>query len=128
MKWKGMVTVFMVGLLFLGCNTRASAAWAQVTAVLPADKTTVSSGYAMFVARDMFCQTNKISDYPIKFQAIRSSNGTDGGFAYEQVIVNVGQEVTWNVKDDANYHKIRLTGWNIDSPVKGCIGYGYITD
>lgn len=114
--------------MFLCCNSKVSAAWAQVTAVLPADKTTVSLGYAAFVAGNMYCQTNKISEYPIKFQAIRSNDSTKEGIAYEQVIVNVGQEVTINVYDTYNYHKIRLTGWNINSAVKGCIGYGYITD
>lgn len=125
---KGIITLIVVGVLFFCCNARVSAAWAQVTAVLPADKTTVSSGYALFAAEDMFCQTNKISAYPIKFEAIKSSNGIDAGTPYQQVVVNVGQEVTWDVGDGSNYHKIRLTGWNINSAVKGCIGYGYITD
>lgn len=125
---KGIITLIVVGVLFFCCNAKVSAAWAQVTAVLPADKTTVSSGYAMFAAENMFCQTNKISAYPIKFESIRSDDSTKVGSVYEQVVVNVGQEVTWKVQDDSNYHKIRLTGWNINSAVKGCIGYGYITD
>ncbi|MCM1495439.1 MAG: hypothetical protein NC089_06525 [Bacteroides sp.] len=128
MRKKSMVTLILIVVLFIVCNTKVSAAWAQVTAVLPADKKTVSSGFAMFVAEDMYCQTNKISDYPIKFEAIRSNDSTVEGKAYNQVIVNVGQEVTWDVHDEFNYHKIRLTGWNINSAVKGCIGYGYITD
>lgn len=125
---KGIITLIVVGVLFFCCNAKVSAAWAQVTAVLPADKTTVSSGYAMFIAKDMFCQTNKISAYPIKFQAIRTNDSTKAGEEYKQVVVNVGQEVTWDVYDEQNYHKIRLTGWNINSAVKDCIGYGYITD
>lgn len=128
MRKKSIVPLILIVVLFIVCNTKVSAAWAQVTAVLPADKKTVSSGFAMFVAEDMYCQTNKISAYPIKFEAIRSSSGVGEGEKYDQVIVNVGQEVTWKVPDGSNYHKIRLTGWNINSAVKGCIGYGYITD
>lgn len=128
MKKKCVLTILVVGLLFLCCNTKVSAAWAQVTAVLPADKTTVSSGYAAFVAGDMYGSVNSISRYPIKFQAIRNDKATGEGTAYQQAVVNVGQEYTCDVTDFTNYHKIRLTGWNINSAEKGCIGYGYITD
>lgn len=128
MRKKSMVTLILIVVLFIVCNTKVSAAWAQVTAVLPADKKTVSSGYAMFVAGDMYCQTNKISAYPIKFEAIGNDTADGDGIAYKQAIVNVGQEYTCNVRNYMNYHKIRLTGWNINSAVKDCIGYGYITD
>lgn len=128
MRRKSMITVVVITLLFICCNTKVSAAWAQVTASLPANKKTVSSGYAMFVAGDMYGNVNKISRYPIKFQAIRSSTGTGDGEAYAQMVVNVGQEYTIDVTDYMNYHKIRITGWNINSAEKNCIGYGYITD
>lgn len=128
MKRTGILTVIIIVVLFLECNANVYAGWAQVNAVLRADQKTVSSEYALFDAKEMFCCTQPVSRYPIKFQAYGTSDFGRNPVVEANIIYNVGQSGTEKVNPSRNYHKIVLTGWNINAAVKDCIGYGYITD
>lgn len=127
-KAKGFLGIILALGMIAGIQCKTYAEWAQVTAVLPATEKTVSSEYALFKPTEMYGSVSNVSAYPIKFQAIGSNNTTSSGEVVAEININVGRESTIPVNSNYNYQKITLTGWNINSAVKGCIGYGYIED
>ena len=127
MKKRILSMIITLALVF-GCGAlQAFAADAKVTASLPADKKTVSSGYAAFQATNMFGNVYSISKYPIKYQVKGSNNPSSGiGYAVITVIIVPGASSSKKVDKAYNSYKITLTGWDVDHAVKGCIGYGYV--
>lgn len=109
----------------LVCKMDSNAANAQVTASLPSTAKTVSSGVKLFEASSMYGYVYPVSEYPIKFTSY-GGNTTSVTNLEKTFVVNVGQSASAGFSSSYNYHKITLTGWNINSAVKGCIGYGYI--
>ena len=126
MKKRILSMIITLALVF-GCGAmQAFAADAKVTASLPADKKTVSSGYAAFQATNMFGKVYDISKYPIKVQSMGINRS--GEVAKEEAVFNcaVGCEYSLPFRGRYNMHKVVLTCWNINAPAKGSIGYGYI--
>lgn len=128
MKAVKVIPIIVIMFIFLSCKTKLYAGWAQVTAVLPADKKSVASEFVLFQANEMFCCTQPISEYPIKFQAIGRGDVSQAPYVEASITYNVGQSGTVTLARKKNYHQITLKGWDINTAVKGCIGYGYITD
>ena len=118
-----MSVLFLVSL----CIIQVQAA-SNVSTVLTADVKTKESAYVMFEGSKMDCSVVSSSKYPIKFQeyGCNSASGTNGVLG-TAIIYNVGANGTVAIKNkNSNYHKVKLTGWNVTSSVKGCIGAGKI--
>ena len=127
-KAKGFLGIILALGMIAGIQCKTYAEWAQVTAVLPATEKTVSSEYALFKPTEMYGSVSNVSAYPIKFQAMGANSINGQKYQVCYMNINVGQESTIPVNSNYNYQSITLTGWNINSAVKGCIGYGYIED
>lgn len=127
MKKRILSMIITLALVF-GCGAmQAFAADAKVTASLPADKKTVSSGYAAFTATNMFGKVYDISKYPIRYQVMGSNNPSSGTTdVATSVTIVPGASSSKSVNTSYNSYKIVLTGWSVDHAVKGCIGYGYV--
>ena len=126
MKKRILSMIITLALVF-GCGAmQAFATDAKVTASLPADKKTVSSGYAAFTATNMFGKVYDISKYPIKFQTVGKNSLSDTAKQEASFNCAVGCENSCSVKNQYNMHKIVLTCWKVNQADKGSIGYGYI--
>ncbi len=127
MKKRIFSMIITLALVF-GCGAmQVFATDAKITTSLPADKKTVSSGYAAFQATNMFGNVYSVSKYPIKYQVMGSNNPGSGiGYEVTTVIIAPGASSSKKVDKAYNSYKITLTGWDVDHAVKGCIGYGYV--
>ncbi len=126
MKKRILSMIITLALVF-GCGAmQAFAADAKVTASLPADKKTVSSGYAAFQASSMFGKVYPISKYHVKFQAVGTNNTGITGKPVADMNVAVSCNYTKAINANYNMYKIVISGWDVDHAVKGCVGYGYL--
>ena len=97
--------------------------WAGVSATLSSDVKSVSSAYAAFAASgNMYCSVTWTSQYPIKFEAYSRDTATGYATRRGKTIYNVGASGNTTIDPTGNFHMIKLTGWNIESAVKHCIG------
>lgn len=107
------------------CAMHVSAT-SNVAVALTANTRSAESSYGIFEASSMYCQVMPASKYPIKFEAF-GRNGTTGvGTVDKSVVYNVNASGTVSVPGNHNAHKIKLTGWNVGSKKKNCIGWGKI--
>lgn len=127
-KLKNLLPIVFICLFFVVCKIDSNASTIQVSASLPSNVKTVSSGVKMFEASLMYGITYSDSRYPVKFIDY-GRNGTTGSFYNEKSFtINVGQSASAPVDNIYNYHKITLTGWNVNSAVQNYVGYGYIAE
>ena len=125
MKKGNSISTLVILLLVMVCVAKANAA-SSVAVNLTTTKTKAQSSYALFDASKMYCEVTSVSKYPIKFQAYGRNNTTGIGTAEKTIVYNVNAKGTLSLSSRYNYHSIKLTGWNVGSEVKGCIGMGKI--
>lgn len=119
------ISSLVILLLVMVCVAKANAA-SSVAVNLTTKQKSVQSSYALFDASKMYCQVTSASKYPIKFQAYGRNNTTGIGREEKAIVYNVNAKGTTGLKSRYNYHSIKLTGWNVGSKVKKCIGMGKI--
>lgn len=104
---------------------RVSAA-GSVSVNLNATQKSAQSAYAVFDASRMYCEVTSASKYPIKFQEYGKNSSTESPTIEKSVTYNVNASGTVVVSSSRNMHSIKLTGWNVSSSVKNCIGWGKV--
>lgn len=116
-------------LLCWGTDAYASARWAGLTAVLTADKksvTTYNSTGNPFLATAMVASTKGNSQYSIMFEARGGSYAGANTFLEALITVQPGDSNVVNITRADSYHTLTLTGKDGLRTVKGCIGDGWL--
>lgn len=98
----------------------------SVAVNLTTSQKSAQSGYGVFEATKMYCEVTSASKYPIKFEAYGKNSAGQVATLEKSIVYNVNAKGTVAVKSSKNMHSIKLTGWNVGSEVKKCIGWGKI--
>lgn len=120
---KGMLIMTAAFIMVFCVTTKAAG---SVAVSLPATKKEVQSSWGTFEAGRMYCEVTSASKYPVKFQAYGRNSISGKAYLEKSVVYNVNAKGTQQISSRRNQHKIKLTGWNVGSSKKNCIGWGKI--
>lgn len=126
MKFKNVIGFVLMMTLLMMCFVRTNAAAEYVSATLTTDKKTITSDSNMFYATNMYCKVYSDSKYPVRFQSNGGNTSNTITTQEKTITYNVDASGTVIVSSQLNYHTVTLTGWNVDSAVKKCHGYGKV--
>lgn len=128
---RGIIGIVLAAVIVLcwGGKAYASARWAGLTAVLTADKYSVTSTNSAgdpFQATAMVANTQGNSENSIMFEARGGSSV--GNYPRQEALITVrpGGSNTLNISSSYSYHSLTLTGKDGLKTVKGCIGSGWL--
>lgn len=123
---KRNISLTLVLAIVMMVAVNASAA-SSVAVALTSNVKSVQSGYALLDASKMYCEVAPASKYPIKFEAYGKNDTTGTVYSNGRVVYNVNGKGTQSLtKTSYNYHSIKLTGWDVTTAKKNCIGWGKI--
>ena len=127
MKKKNVTLVLAVALM-LAVHTQAAVDVKSISACLTADKKSAQSKYYYIDAQKMDCEVMSSSKYPIKYQAYGSASETSPATIYYTVTYNVNAKGTKALPQKPKYNcsSIKLSGNDVGTVKKGCIGWGKI--